>query len=106
MQPTLQKMMVVPQPPGMPQNFVKAQSEMQQKMQDVIRRYWGVNVGTAILNLGLAACLLVGGIMTLQMNAKGRSFLVAMFVVIIVFEIVRRSLRLSCNSTWPRSCPT
>jgi hypothetical protein len=80
-------------PPGMPNGVLKDQMEMQKKMQqkmmEVTHRYRGVTLGTTLLNLLCATSLLVGGIMTMKLNPTGRSFLVMVFVAVIVFEIVR-----------------
>ena len=80
-------------PPGMPNGMLKDQMEMQKKMQqkmlEVTHRYRGISLGTALLNLLCATSLLVGGIMTMKLNPTGRSFLVMVFVAVIVFEIVR-----------------
>jgi hypothetical protein len=73
----------------MPDDFLKAQTEMQDKMQGVTNRYWGFNVGLGLLNVAFASCLLAGGIMMLKMNPKARTFLVTVFAAVIVFEIVR-----------------
>jgi len=86
-QPSLQKAFTMPQQPGMPEGFVKAQADMQKKIQDVGLRYWGFNVGISLLNLAIGACLLVGGIMALKMHPKAGSLLIAVFAAGIVFEI-------------------
>jgi len=80
-------------PPGMPDGFLKAQMEMQKKIQEiqqnVTHRYRGANMGILLLNLVFASSLLAGGIMTLKMNPTARTFLVGVFAAVIVFEIVR-----------------
>ena len=80
-------------PAGMPDGILKNQMEMQKKMQqkmmEVTHRYRGITLGTTLLNLLFATSLLVGGIMTMKLNPTGRTFLVTVFLAVIVFEIVR-----------------
>jgi len=85
---TLENAFKMPPQPGMREGFVEAQADMQKEMQAVTDRYWGVNVGLASLNLAFSASLLVGGIMTLRLNPTARTFLIAVFAAVIVFEIV------------------
>jgi hypothetical protein len=89
MKKDFEKAFAVPQQQGTPPEFLKAQTEMAKKMQAVNDRYAGFTTGIALLNLVCASCLLGGAIMTLVMNPKGRTFLIAVFAAAIVFEIVR-----------------
>lgn len=93
-QDKIEKFSMQQQPPaGMPNGMFKSQMEMQKKMQqkmlEVAHRYRGVNLGITLLNLLFASSLLVGGIMTMKLNPTGRTFLAAVFLAVIVFEIVR-----------------
>lgn len=71
----------------------KQQMETQKKIFDasqrVSDRHSGTRSATAILNLLVSANLLAGAIATLKLGAKGRQFLIGVFLAAIVFEILR-----------------
>jgi hypothetical protein len=103
---TMQQPQMPTMPQGAPNGALKQQLEMQQKMQkmqkamqektmEVGHRYRGINIGTTLLNLLFAASLLIGGIMAMKLNPAGRTFLVAVFVAVIVFEVVRVGITVS-----------
>ena len=62
---------------------------MQRSIQAVTDRYWWPNAGLRLLNVGLAGCMLAGGIMALKRIARARTLLMAVFSVAILFEISR-----------------
>ncbi len=87
--PSLQKaMQVPPQGPGR-DRAMELQRTMQQKIQAVADRYRWPTAVFALLNVGLAGCMLAGGIMGLKRNAKARTLLTAVFAVAILFVISR-----------------
>jgi hypothetical protein len=83
-----QAMMMSPPGPG-GEKLVEAQRAMQQRVQSVTDRYWWPNAGFALLNVGLAASMLVGGIMALKRAPKARALLMTVFAVALPFEISR-----------------
>jgi hypothetical protein len=89
-QGTLQKTFTIQQKPGMSADLsrtLKAQAEAQAAMQAVAHKYLWFTIGSALLNIAVGACLLTGGIRALQMRPKADSFLIAVFIAGIVFEI-------------------
>jgi hypothetical protein len=87
--PRLQQSLTMqPQGPGS-DKVIEVQRTMQQKIQAVTDRYWWPNAGFALVNLGLAASMVTGGIMVLNRAARARTLLMAVFAVAILFEISR-----------------
>jgi hypothetical protein len=78
----------MPRQPGMPDGPFQAQEEMQKKIEEMTRRYQGINIGVVLLNLVISAGLLVGGIMGLKMVPKARVWLVTVLAAAILFEII------------------
>jgi hypothetical protein len=77
-------------PPGPDRDkMVDVQRTMQRKIQAVADRYWWPNLGFSLLNAGLAASMLAGGIMVLNRAARARKLLMTVFAVAILFEISR-----------------
>ena len=83
-----QAMMTSPPRPGRDKAF-DLQQTMQKRIQAVADRYRWPNAGFALLNMGLAASMLAGGIMALNRAPKARTILLAVFAVAILFEISR-----------------
>jgi hypothetical protein len=79
----------VRQQPGMSKEFVEAQRDMQKKTDAVTDRYLGFFWVSTPVNLFLGTSLFIGGILVLQFKPKGRTFLAAVFVATILFEIAR-----------------
>ena len=77
------------QQPGMADEVVDAQIEMQESVQAVTDRYWGFHLGFSLVHLVVAGGLLAGGIVALRLSPSGRRFLITAFVVAILFELSR-----------------
>ena len=77
-----------PQGPGR-DGFAEVQRTMQQRIQAVTDRYWWPNAGFALVNVGLAAGMLAGGIMALNRTPRARTLLITVFAVALLFEISR-----------------
>jgi hypothetical protein len=88
MQSSMEKAFKMPRQPGMPDNFVQIQEEMQKKIMEVNHRYSGLLTGIGLLNLVIASCLLAGGIMAIKMKPNIHRFLVGVFLAAIVFEVI------------------
>ena len=86
-----QAMMMSPQGPGR-DRMVDLQRTMQQKIQAVTDRYRWPSAGFALVNAGLAASMLAGGIMGLNRSGKARTLLMTVFAVAILFEVSRSIL--------------
>ncbi len=83
-----QALQISPQGPGQDRS-IELQRTMQRRIQAVSDRYRWPNAGFALLNVGLAGCMLAGGIMALNRAARARRLLIAVFAVAILFEISR-----------------
>jgi hypothetical protein len=77
------------QQPGMGDEVVDAQIEMQKRIQAVTDHYWGFHLGFSLAHLVVAGILLAGGIVALRRGPGGCKFLVTAFVVAILFELSR-----------------
>jgi hypothetical protein len=88
MQPAMEKSLAVQRQQGANEQAFKAAEQMQQKANELGKRYRGINGGMALVNLIVSACLLVGGIAVLKMSEKGRMLLLAVLAVAIVFDVV------------------
>jgi hypothetical protein len=87
-----QAMTMPPQGPG-GNKLAELQRAMQQKIQAVTDRYRWPNAGFALINVGLAAGMLAGGIMALNRNPRAGKLLITVFAVAILFEISRAILQ-------------
>ena len=85
----LQGAFAPPAPPGMPQEMVDLQNQMQAEIQAIQERFWVANLTMTIIQLVVSGMLLVGGIQCLMRSAPGRKVLLTACSVAIVFEIVR-----------------
>jgi hypothetical protein len=94
-QSQMQEAFAMTKQPGMNEEAVKAGNEIQRVTQEMARRYRGVSVGMLAVNLAMAACMLAAAIMALKMNRTACVFLVAVFAVAIVFEIVRTAINVN-----------
>jgi hypothetical protein len=83
-----QAMTMSPQGPGR-DRFAEVQRALQQRIQAVTDRYRWPNAGFALLNAGLAASMLAGGIMALNRTPRARTLLITVFAVALLFEISR-----------------
>ncbi len=86
-----QAMTMSPQGPGA-NELAKFQRTMQQRMQAVTDRYRWPSTGFLLVNAGLAACMLAGGIMALNRTPGARTFLMIVLAVAVPFEISRSIL--------------
>jgi len=75
--------------PGMPQELVDAQTQMQADLQAVQDRFFAANVILTLVQVLVASTLLVGGIQCLRRISPGRRVLVAACFAAMLFEIVR-----------------
>jgi hypothetical protein len=73
--------------PGMPQEMVDAQKQMQVELQAVQDRFWAANAVLTSLHVLVASTLLVGGIQCLRRVSPGRRILLTACCAAIVFEI-------------------
>jgi len=75
--------------PGVPQEMVDAQKQMQAELQAVQDRFWMANAALTSVHILIASMLLVGGIQCLRRASSGRRVLFAGCCAAIVFEIAR-----------------
>jgi hypothetical protein len=83
-----QAMTMSPPGPGR-DRLAELQRTMQQRIQAVTDRYRWPSAGLALLNAGLAASMLAGGIMALKRTPRARTLLITVFAVALLFEISR-----------------
>jgi hypothetical protein len=75
--------------PGIPQEMVDAQNQMQAELQAVQERFWAISAVLILVHVMIALALLVGGIQCLRRVPPGRRVLLAACGAAIPFEIVR-----------------
>lgn len=84
-----------PQLPGeLEGEALQVQAEMNQAIQAVGQRYLMANVALALLSLALAIGLIVGRAQSLKIKPLGRTVLLAVFAVAILFELARGSFQI------------
>jgi hypothetical protein len=85
----LQKSMQGTPPPGLSQEFVDLQNEMNAELLGINDRFFFLLLSTQILLVVVAVGLLVGGIRALSMTRSGVGMLRTMFMVTSVYEVAR-----------------
>jgi hypothetical protein len=75
--------------PGMGDDVMDTQIEIQKRLQAVTNRYWEFHLGFSLVHLVVAGSLLAGGILALRSSPSGCRLLVTVFVVAIIFELSR-----------------
>jgi hypothetical protein len=82
-----------PTQPGVPQEMMDLQQEMQEEMMRVANQYWSFNLIALLAHVVVASGLLVGGILTMQLKGVGRTVLMSACGIAIVFELARGVLQ-------------
>lgn len=75
--------------PGVPQEAIDAQQQMQAELQAVQDRFWATSAALILAHVMIALGLLVGGIQCLRRIPPGRRVLLVACSVAIPFEILR-----------------
>ena len=75
--------------PGLPQEFIDIQNQMNAEMNALTARHFLISLIVHVLLIGVATGLLIGGIRSLAMSKSGARMLATMFLITSVFEVGR-----------------
>ena len=85
----IQSAMSPPNQPGVNQEMIRVQKEMQRDLQSIQDRFFGINAVLIVLLALVAFALLVGGIQCLRRVPPARKILLAACSAALVYELLR-----------------
>jgi hypothetical protein len=110
----MQKAMAPSMPQNMNEEAQQVQEEMNEAIQEVGQKFMVPNVVSIICSLTLAIGLIVGGSQSLKIKPSGRTILLMVFSIAILFELVRGGFQIYVqmqilavmDEFWPRIVET